>query len=77
MLDREEVVAQPKLSNILGLILYFFVLTGPLKPEVEAEVAELQFWCSVVHLLPSPLGGHRRPPAIFWHARPPFCGRAS
>ena len=27
-------------------------------------------------LLPAPLGGHRRPPAIFWHARFAFCGRA-
>ena len=33
-----------KLSNIFGLILYFFVLIGPLKPEVEEEVAKYQFF---------------------------------
>ena len=59
----EPQVAQPKLSNILGLILDFFVLSGPLKPEVEEEVAELQFWCSLVHLSP-PLLSPQEPNAV-------------
>ena len=63
MLDSDKIVAQPKLSNILGLILYFFVLTGPLKPEVEEEVAELQFWCSLVHLI-TPLVFPQEPNAV-------------
>ena len=63
MSDRQEIVAQPKLSNILGLILDFFVLSGPVRPEVEEEVAELQFWCSVVHLSP-PLFSPQEPNAV-------------
>ena len=45
-------VTEPKVSKICGLILYFFVLIGPLKPEVEEEVAEHQFCCSLVHFSP-------------------------
>ena len=63
MLDSEEIVAQPKLSNMLGLILDFFVLRGPLKPEVEEEVAEHQFFFSLVHLSP-PLFSPQEPNAI-------------
>ena len=52
MLDCEEIVAQPKLSNILGFMLDFFVLSGPLKPEVEEEVAEHELCISLVHFSP-------------------------
>ena len=63
MLDSDKIVAQPKLSNILGLILDFFVLSGPVRPEVEEEVAELQFWCSLVYLSP-PLFSPQEPNAV-------------
>ena len=63
MLDCEGIVAQPKLSHILGLILDLFVLSGPLKPEVEDKVAEHQFWSSLVHFSP-PLFSPQEPNAV-------------
>ena len=63
MLDCEGIVAQPKLSHILGLILDFFVLSGPLKPEVEEEVAEHELCLSLVHFSP-PLFSPQEPNAV-------------
>jgi hypothetical protein len=56
-------VTESKLSNICGLILYVFVLIGPSKPEVEEEVAEHQFWSSLVHFSP-PLYSPQEPNAV-------------
>ena len=63
MSDCEVTKAQSKLSNICGRIRYFFVLIGPLKPEVEEEVAERQFGCSLVHFSP-PLYSPQEPNAV-------------
>ena len=43
-------VINAKLSNIFGLICIVLFILGPLKPEVEEEVAEHQFFFSLVHL---------------------------
>ena len=64
MSDCEVRALWPKLSNFLGLILYFFVLVRHSKPEVSEDVAEHQFSFSLVHLEPPyiPPRAQRSPP---------------
>ena len=65
MSDCEVTGAQSKLSNICGLILYFFVLIGPLKPEVEEEKspnAILVKSCAFLTPLVFPPRAQRSPP---------------
>ena len=74
MLDWKMTMTKPKLSNILGLILYFFVLSGPLKPEVEEEVAEHEL-CLVLCISHPPCFPPKRPtqsagPPPKAHSRP-------
>ena len=61
--DCEEIVAQPKLSNILGLICVVLFIIGPSKPEVEEEVAKYQFHI-IIGLFSPPLYSPQEPHAV-------------
>ena len=63
MSDSKEQALESKLSNIFGLICVVLFILGPLKPEVEEEVAEHQFFFSLVHLSP-PLFSPQEPNAV-------------